>query len=185
MCLQKFLHFFGPADIFMVHTLDLLYDLTFFCLQILISFFGDQSHLITFLCQTQVCIVLTQKQTIFCPGCHHTVWFMVLLCYQVIDQNTDISLRTIEDQRLFSFDLHCCIDTGNESLCRRFFISAAAVELSAAEKSSDIFKFQRCIELSRIDTVILDRVGITDNFCMLKPRYTVIHFMLNIFRQRT
>ena len=37
-------------------------------------------------------IVLSQKQTVLCPGSHHTVWLMTFLCNQIIDQNADISL---------------------------------------------------------------------------------------------
>ena len=85
MCLQKFLYYFGSADILMIYTFHFFCDLTLFCFQILIAFFGDQPHLITFLCQTQICIVLTQKQTIFCSGCHHTIWLTILFCYQIID----------------------------------------------------------------------------------------------------
>lgn len=78
-----------------MHALDFLLDQTplfFYPGKTLIR---DQTDLMTDRSQTKIRIILAQKQTILCTGCHHTIWLMVFLCHKVIDQNTDITFGTI------------------------------------------------------------------------------------------
>ena len=93
-----------------------------------------------------------------------------LFRHKIINQHTDICLRTVEHQRLSPKDLHRRIDSRDKPLARRLLISTAAIKLSAGKKPLDIFKFQRSIKLICIDTIILDRISITDNFYILQSR---------------
>ena len=183
--LQYFLHWSGCTYICMFQPFYLLFNLPLFLLQIFVALLIDQSNLISYLRQTLICIILSKKQTILCPGCHHPIWFMTFFCHKIIDQNTDIPLRTVYNDLLFSKYFPCCINTRYKPLCCCLLISRTSVKLSSAEQPADLFKFQRRIKLSGINTIIFDRIGITDNLCMLQPRYTSIHFILNILRKRT
>ena len=108
---------------------------------------------------------------------------MILLRHKIINQNSDISLRPVQHQRLSSENLHRRIDTGNESLTGCLLITAAAVELPSGKKSPDLLKFKGCIQLVRINTIIFDRIGIPDNFHMLQSRQGAVHLMLHILRK--
>ena len=157
----------------------------FFSKNCLISFFIDQPCLIPFLAKTEIGIILSQKQSIFCTAGHHSVRLMIFFCHKIIDQHANISLGTIQYKLLLTFDFHCCIDSGNQSLCSSFFISRTSVKLSAAEQTFNLLKFQCRIELTRIDAVIFDCISILYDFCMFKPRNRMIHGILNILRKRT
>ena len=95
--------------------------------------------------KSEVRIVLAKEQTIFCSRCHHTVRLMVLFRDKIIDQNPDIRLGTVEDDRFFSQHFARRIDTRHKALYRRFLITGASVKLTAAEQSPDRLKFQRCL----------------------------------------
>jgi len=48
---------------------------------------------------------------------------MILLSYQVIDQNTDVRLGTVEHKLLFSLHAERRIDARDQALCRSFLVS--------------------------------------------------------------
>ena len=95
--------------------------------------------------KTQIRVVLTQKQAVFRTRRHHPVRFMVFFGNQIVDQDTDICLGTVEDDRFFSQHFARRIDTRHKALYRRFLITGASVKLTAAEQSPDRLKFQRCL----------------------------------------
>ena len=156
----------------------------FFSKNCLISFFIDQTCLIPFLAKTEIGIILSQKQAIFCTAGHHSVRLMVFFCYKIIDQYANISLRAIQYKLFLTFYFHCGIDSGNQPLCGSFFISGTSVKLSAAEQTFNFLKLQCRIKLTRIDAVIFNCIGIFYDFCMLKARNRMIHGILYILRKR-
>ena len=135
--------------------------------------------------QTQVGIILTQKQTILCPGCHHAVRLMVFLRHQIINQNTNICLRPVQNKTLSPQNLHRRVYTGHKALYRRFFIAGTAVKLAAAEQAADGLKFQRGFQLTGINAVILNCICIPNDFYMLQSRNGPVHRVLHILRKRT
>ena len=169
----------------MFGTLDFFLNCLFFSKNCLICFFIDQTNLIPFFTETKICIILSQQKTIFCTACHHSIRFMVFFCNQVIDQYSNISFGTVQNQLFPAFYLHSCIDSGNQPLCCCFFISGASVKLSATEQAFDLFEFQRRIQLPWIDAVILNCIGVLNNLCMFQSRNRMVHFILYIFRKRT
>ena len=110
---------------------------------------------------------------------------MIFLGHQVIDQNANVRLGTVQDQHFLSKYLLRRIDSCHQTLSGRFLISGTSVELTAGKQPMDRLEFQRRIELLRIDTVVFDRIGIADDFCMFQSRHRMIHFFLYILRQRT
>src|SRR5699024_10584830 len=121
----------------------------------------------------------------FCPGSHHSVWFMALFCNQIIDENTDISLRTVQNELFPTKNLLRRIDARHKPLCRSLLISGASVKLSGTVEPFHLPKFQRRIKLSCIDTVILNRIGISHNLRMLQPRYRTVPLILYNLPQGT
>ena len=68
---------------------------------------------------------------------------MILLSYQVIDQNTDICLGTIQNHRFPSQYLHSCVYACHKALYGCFLITGASIKLTAAEQSFNCLKLQR------------------------------------------
>ena len=79
----------------MFHTVDLFFDQPFFFENILMLFLADQSDAISFFPESQVCIILTEQQTVLGTACHHTVRLMVFFRYQIVDQHADIGFGTV------------------------------------------------------------------------------------------
>ena len=57
----------------------------------------------------------------------HSVGFPNVLGDQIINQYTDVGLRSIQDQRILIFDFQAGIDTRHQPLCPRFFVTGSAV----------------------------------------------------------
>ena len=47
---------------------------------------------------------------------------MVFFCYQIINKNTNISLRTVKNQLFLTFNFQSSINSCDQSLRRCFFI---------------------------------------------------------------
>ena len=98
----------------------------------------NESDSVTVLAKSQIRIVLSEKKPVLSAGSHHSVRFSVVLGHEVVDQNADVSFRSLKYKGLFAEDLHGGIDSGHQSLRGSFLISAAAVELTGAEQSVHI-----------------------------------------------
>ena len=108
---------------------------------------------------------------------------MVLFRHEVVDQNADIRLRTVEHQFLFSLYAKRCVDTRDQTLCRSLFISRTTVKLAAGKQIFDRLELEGRQKLSRVDAVVLDRIRIPHDFRVFQARHGVIHRNLHILRQ--
>ena len=174
----------GP-DVNLSDSGRLLLNLSSLLAESIISIFIDKSNLISDGSQTHIRVILPQNQPVLCPGRHHPIRFMILLRHQIVDENADICLRTIQNHRLLSLTFSRRIDAGDQPLSRRLLITGTSVKLSPAEKSADLLKLQGQLELVGIDTIILDGIGIADDLHMLQPLHSPVHGILYILRQGT
>ena len=67
---------------------------------------------------------------------------MTLFCDQIINQNSDISLGTVNDDPFLALQLSRRINTRYKPLRCCLLIPGASVKLPAAEQPFDIFKLQ-------------------------------------------
>ena len=134
-------------------------------------------------CQSLVRIILTQQQTEFRTAGHHSVRFSGAFVYDIVNENADITVGTFQHHRFLAFDIMHRIDAADETLRRRFFVTAGTVELTRGEQTGEILEFQRQFQLSRIDTVIFDGIGKTGDFAVFQTRNGSVHGDLYIFRQ--
>ena len=81
-------------------------------------------------------------------------------------------------------DTHGSIDTGHEALHSCLLIAGGTVKLAAGEETIDVHEFEVRAKLGRIDAVILDSVGISDDVYMLEALHGVVHLILHILRHR-
>ena len=151
----------------------------------LIAFFTDDPHPITFFRQPEIGIVGTQIQTIFRTGGKHPVRFVHALGNQVVNHYADISFRTVDDKfPAFAFRFESCVDTGQQSLSSGFFIAGRTVNLSGKEQTRHLFQLQTVIQFLRIDIIVLNRIGITDNTDIFQPLDGMDKRFLHIGRER-
>ena len=130
--------------------------------------------------EPQISVILAQKETIFRSWSHHSVRFKLLFCDQIIYEDSDIRTWPVKYQGLTSEYLHRGVDPGKKSLCGSLLITGTSVELAPGKKPLDILKFKRKQKLITRYTVILDRVSIPNDLCILKSLYWMYHGMLNL-----
>ena len=68
---------------------------------------------------------------------------MVLFGHQIIDENADISLGTVQNHLLSAKDFHRSIYPCHKALYSCFLITGASIKLTAAEQSFNCLKLQR------------------------------------------
>lgn len=87
--------------------------------------------------QARISIVLAVEQAILRPGGHHPVGLLGSLGDQVINENANIAIGALENERLPPLHLKCRIGAGYEALHRRLLIARRAVELSRAVEAGN------------------------------------------------
>ena len=65
--------------------------------------------------------------------------------------------------------LRGCVQTCKKSLCRSLFIACGAVDLAGEKQSAQASRFERRIQLARIDVVVFDRVAGTHDARFSNP----------------
>src|SRR5262245_5815997 len=80
--------------------------------------------------QAAVRIVVTQKQAVLRSRREHAVRFIDPFRHEVVDQDANICLAAIKDQRGLTLDLEGRVDACHQSLGGGFFITCRAIDLS-------------------------------------------------------
>ena len=93
--------------------------------------------------QTQIRIILTQKQTVLRTGSHHTVRLVIFLGYQIINQNANVRLGAIQNHRFPAKHLHSRVNACHKALYCCLLVTGAAIKLAATEQAADSLKLQR------------------------------------------
>ena len=114
-------------------------------------------------------IVLTKQDTVFGTGSKHPVRLIHAFGHQVVDQHTDISLVALEDQRLLAGQLEMRIDAGHQALRGGFFVAGRAVDLSGQIEAGDDARFQRGLQLCRIEEIVFHGIGRAEDPYLLQP----------------
>src|SRR5262249_23672433 len=145
-----------------------------------------QSHVSAARRQTKIRVVDAQQQPVLRPRREHAVWLEAPLCNQVVDQDTDVGLVSLENQRPFvrSKGMLRSICTRDKPLCGSFFVPGRAVDLSRQKESADTLGLKLASELSRLDEVVLDGVPRTDEDRILEARQRMDEIGLYVARQR-
>src|SRR5688572_22355197 len=109
--------------------------------------------------ETQFGTAMIEEKAMLGTTGEHAIRLVRTLCYKVVDEHTDVGFLTAEDHRLFSPYLPCCVHTGHQSLCGRFFISRRAIDLSGEKEILNFAGFERGKELGRRGKIVFDGVG--------------------------
>ena len=90
--------------------------------------------------ETEIGIVLSQKDTVFGPGSKHPVRFIHALGNQIVNENADISLVPTKDKRLTFSKIQACINAGDNALRSGFLIAGSTVNLSRKKQIINYFR---------------------------------------------
>ena len=150
----------------------------------LIAFRINQTQLIAYRSKPLVGIVLSQQNAVFGSRSEHAIGILDTFRNQIVNEHTDVSLRTGQNQRIFFGKGEMCVDACHESLARRLLITGGSVHLSGKIKVSDNFRFERITQLHRVEIVILDGITRTVYLGLFQSRNQMESLHLNIFRKR-
>ncbi|CZY25936.1 Uncharacterised protein [Enterobacter hormaechei] len=122
-----------------------------------------QTQLAAHLGQTQIGIVFAQHQAIFRTRSKHAVRFFGPQRAEIVDQNAQVSLRTRRCPALFLGREASGVQTGQQPLRGSFFVPGGAVNLACEEQTLDEFAFQRRLQVTRIEEIVLNSVARTND----------------------
>src|SRR5689334_8873758 len=103
----------------------------------------------------------------FRPRSEHPIRFVYSLRDQVVDQDADIRLLSVDSKRR---SISCCqsgIDAGNQSLASRLFVSGGAVNLTREKQAFDTRCLEQRSQLLRVNKIIFDGVTWPDNLSLI------------------
>src|SRR5438105_2640074 len=109
-------------------------------------------------------------QPIFRTAAKHTVGLFSSLGYEIVNQNTDVSLISAEHEGWAILNTQGCVSAGNQSLRRGLLVTGSAIDLPGKIKMTILFGFQSVRELGRREKVVF--------YCVSRPHY------LRVFQSR-
>ena len=77
-----------------------------------------------------------------------------------------------------------CVYSSDDSLSRRLFVAACAVDLTRKKKPRDFLCLKIALQLHRRTVIILNRVAVMHNTGILTARQVPDNLILNVFGQR-
>ena len=116
---------------------------------------------------------------------HHTIRLVCAFGDKVVYKHADVRLVPCKNQSVFAVYFSCGVYAGNQTLSRRFFVSAASVHLPCREQSFHRLAFKRRKHPERIETIILYCVAVFCKATIFKPRQSAIHLLLHVVRKRS
>ena len=145
---------------------------------------GNESDAVADVRQPLVGVILPVEQTVFAARRHNTVRLFRSFCNEIVDERTDVAVRTAQDQRLLAADLERGVHARDESLHGGFLVAGRAVELARAVQTGDLFALERGAQLRGIDAVVLDGIGAALHLGVFQSRNGADNIDLHVLRQR-
>ncbi len=95
---------------------------------------ADTANIDTKRRQTLISVIRPKREPEFGTRCEHAIGLADTARGEIIDHHPDIALRPAEMQRLAALRLQCRIETSDQPLRRRLFITRRAVDLPGQEQ---------------------------------------------------
>ena len=130
--------------------------------------------------QTEIRVVLAQRQTIFGPTGKHAIRLGDTAGHQIVDQNAEIGLVTTRAPDILAAGLTGGINSGQQALRSGFFITRGAIYLARKKQTIDGACFKRILEPARIVVVVLDGVTGTQDVAVFHAANRAHDRQLNI-----
>mgnify|MGYP001851183347 CR=1 FL=1 len=149
-----------------------------------IALLRDKPAGVSDLGQARVGVVLPQRQAVFRARGHHAVGFVRSLRHEVVDEHADIRLIAPQNEGRQSAQFERRVQPRNQSLRRRLFVAARAVDLPRGVQSFHLLEFEGGEHVQRVDAVVFDGVGVSHDLAMFQPLHRAVHLLLQIVGER-
>ena len=133
--------------------------------------------------QAAVGVVVPQQQAILGPAGEHAVRLVDALGHQVVDQDADVGLAAVEDERRLLLDLQRGVDAGHQPLGGGLLVAGGAVDLAGEVEAFDRLRFQRRVQLRRRGVVVFDGVAPAQHLGVLQAGDEAEHPLLHVLGQ--
>src|SRR6266850_4291188 len=109
--------------------------------------------------QSQVGVVLAQLEAIFSAAGEHAIRLRYAPGNQVVDQDAKVGLVASGPPRRLVLRAQRRIQAGEQALRRGFFVTRRAIDLAGEIESLQRLRFERGVEIPRVEIVVLDCVA--------------------------
>lgn len=119
--------------------------------------------------ESEARVVLSENESPFGSTCEHAIRLICSFCDKIINKNANVGVLSAEHKRFFTTHGKHGVDARHDALRGSFLIACRAVDLSGEVKSAYSLRFKRVRQLTGVDAVILNRVGVCKKLGMFKP----------------
>src|SRR5262249_46081464 len=103
---------------------------------------------------------------------------------QIVDENTDIRLSTIQLNPRPTHGNQARINSGNQTLASRLFITCCSVYLTCEIKSLGLYCLEKWREFLRVDKVVFNGIARPNNLSCVKARNQAHKLLLQLSGKR-
>ncbi len=143
----------------------------------------DEAHGAARRGQTQVRVVLAQREPVFRTAGEHAVRLGCPARDQVVDQHADVGIAALRPPRFAAAHLQSGVDAGEQALRRGFLVPRRAVDLAREEQARDRARLERGAQVARVEEVVLDRVTRSRDVGVLESLDAAHERLLHVERQ--
>ena len=133
--------------------------------------------------ESRIGTVLTEDQSMLGPARKHAIGLRRAARDEVVDQHADVSLAPRRRPGITLRHRECCIEAGNQPLCRGLLIAGRPVDLSRKVETLDASRLETRLQIARIEEIVFDGVARTRNVCAFEPANAAHEFVLHVERQ--
>ena len=102
---------------------------------------------------------------------------------KVVDHDADVGILAAEDERRLPFCAERSVDAGDDALGGGFLVAGGAVDLSGEEESGVVLGLEAMVKRAGVDGVVLDGIGVGEEFGVGESGNRVNHPFLHVGRQ--
>jgi len=142
-----------------------------------------QSEFAPLFSQAQIGIVLAQLQAVFGARGEHAIRLGHTAGDEVVDQHAEIGLVAARTPGLAALRLQRGIGACEQTLRSGFLVAGGTVDLTGKEQPADRLRFQRGLQVARVEVVVLDGVTGAQDVRVFQAADTAHDLQLHIERQ--
>src|SRR5690606_8311808 len=114
----------------------------------------------------------------------HAIWFRHPARSEVVHHDANIGFGAANHDRLIAGSPSRRIDAGKDALCACLLITRRAVDLASHEQPAHWSRFERRVEVTRVDVVVFDGIPRLQHRGLFQPWYRLQEIALDNFGQR-
>src|SRR5882724_953956 len=130
--------------------------------------------------KSKFCAPVIKQQPVLRAAGEHPIGLVGPLRHEVVDQDADVTLVTLDHQGSGPPHTIYGIYAGNQPLSSRFLVAGRAVDLAGEKKASHPLRLQRWKKLRGWRKIVFHGICRTDDLCLFEPWDTADHEQLDV-----